>query len=70
MRDGFTLKERRFQLNVRSKLFVVILVRHWNNLPREAADTTFLEVLIANVDGALSNLMYWKVSLNMEGVLE
>lgn len=45
------------------KLCILTVVRHrW---PREA-----VEVFKARMDRALSNLVYWKVSLLMAGVLE
>jgi len=33
------------------------VVRHWNRLPREAADAPSLAVFKARLDGALSNLI-------------
>lgn len=39
------------------------VVRHWNKLPRETMDVPSLEVFKARVDGALSSLDKWKVSL-------
>jgi len=39
------------------------VVRHWNRLPREAVDVPSLEVLKARLDGALKNLVKWKVPL-------
>ena len=45
-------------------------VRHWCRLPREAVDAPSLEVFKARLDGALSNLVQWKVSLPMAGGLE
>jgi len=38
---------------------------HWNKLPREAVAAPSLEVFKARLDGALSNLVWWKVSLPM-----
>ncbi|PKU34936.1 hypothetical protein llap_14759 [Limosa lapponica baueri] len=55
--NGFKLKEGRFRLDTRKKLFPVRVVRHWNRLPREAVDTPSLEVFKARLDGALSNLL-------------
>ena len=46
------------------------VVRHWNKLLREVVDAPSLEVLKARLDGALSNLVWWKVSLPMAGGLE
>ena len=46
------------------------VVRHWNRLPREAVAAPSLEVFKARLDGALSNLVLWKVSLPMAGGLE
>jgi len=46
------------------------MVRHWSWLSREAVDTSSLAVLKARLDGALSNLVWCKVSLPMAGGLE
>jgi len=39
-------------------------------LPREAVDVPLLEVFKARLDGALSNLVSWKMSLPTAGELE
>ena len=39
-------------------------------LPREVVDAPSLEVFKARLDGALSNLVEWKVFLPMAGELE
>ena len=39
-------------------------------MPREAVDAPSLEVFKARLDGALSNLVWWKLSLLMAGGLE
>ncbi|KFQ95343.1 hypothetical protein Y956_10562, partial [Nipponia nippon] len=55
--NGFKLKEGRFRLDLRRKFFTMRVVRHWNKLPREAADAPPLEVFKARLDEALSNLV-------------
>jgi len=68
--NGCKLKEGRFRLDIRKELFTVRVVRPWHRLPREAVDAPSLEVFKARLDGALSNLVYWKLSLLMAGGLE
>ena len=46
------------------------MVRHWNRLPREVVDAPSLEVLKTKLDEALSNLIWWVVSLPVAGELE
>jgi len=46
------------------------VVRHWHRLPREAVAAPSLVVFKARLDGTLSNLVQWKVSLPMAGGLE
>jgi len=41
------------------------VVRHWNRVPREDVGAPFLEALKARLDGVLSNLVWWKLSLPM-----
>ena len=64
---GFRLKEHRFRSDIRSKLFILRVVRHWHRLPRAAVDAPSLEVLKARLDGALGSLGWWEVSLPMAG---
>ena len=52
-----SLKENRFRVDIRKRLYTVRVVRHWNMLPREAVDAPSLEVFKARLDGALSNLV-------------
>jgi len=70
MDNGFKLKEGKIRLEKRKKFFPMRLVRHWHRLPREAVAAPSLEVFKARLDGALSGLVYWKVSLSMAGGLE
>ena len=46
------------------------MVRHWHRLPRAAVAAPSLAVFKARLDGVLSNLFWWKVSLPMAGGLE
>jgi len=66
----FKLKEGRFRLDISKKFFTVRVVKHWNRLSQEAVAAPSLEVFKAGLDGALSNLVWWKMSLLMAGGLE
>ena len=68
--NGFKLKEGRVRLDIRKKCFTMRVMRHWNRLPREVGDAPSLEVLKVMLDGALSNLIQWKMSLPMAGGLQ
>ena len=61
------LNEVRFRLDIRKKFFPMRVVRPWLRLPREAVAAPSLAVFKARLDGALSNLVWWKVSLLMAG---
>jgi len=70
--NGFKIKEERFGLDVRQKLFTQRVVRHLNRLPREVVDITSLEVFEARlgwvseqVDLVVATLsMAWELELN------
>jgi len=68
--NGCKLKEGRFRLDIRKKFFTMRVVRHWNRLPREAVAVLSLAVFKARLDGAVSSLVWWKMSLLMAGGLE
>ncbi|KFP31751.1 hypothetical protein N325_10289, partial [Colius striatus] len=51
------LKEDRFRLDVRKKIFTVRVVRHRNRLLTETVDALSLEVFKDRLDGALSSLL-------------
>jgi len=52
------------------KFFTLRMVPHWHRLPREAVDVPSLAGFKARLDRALSNLVWWKVSLPTAGGLE
>jgi len=55
--DSSKLKEGRFILDIRKKLFTMRVLKHWHRLPREAVDAPSLAVFKARLDGALSNVV-------------
>ena len=55
--NSFKLKNGRFRLDIRNKLFMMRVVRHWHRLPREAVAELSLAVFKARLDGALGNLV-------------
>ena len=55
--NGFKLKEGRFRLDIRRKLFTERVVRCWNSCPERLwMPHPSLEVLKARLDGALGSL--------------
>jgi len=46
------------------------VVKQWTRLAREAVAAPSLAVFRARLDGALSNLVWWKMSVLMAGGLE
>ena len=61
--SGFKLKETRFRLGIRKKVFTLRVMKHWNRLPKEVVDAPSLETFKARLDRALSNLIELKMSL-------
>ena len=52
----------------RKKIKIMVrMVRHWHRLPRAAVAAPSLAVLKARLDGAVSSLVWWEVSLPMAG---
>ena len=55
---------------MRHSQFIMMVVRRWHRLPREAVDAPSLQVLKARLDEALGNLVWWEVSLPVAEGLE
>ncbi|KAK4827894.1 hypothetical protein QYF61_022317 [Mycteria americana] len=68
--NGFKVKEGRFRLDIRKKFFTLRVVKHWHRLPREVVDAPSLETFKVRLDGALSNLLWLKMSLLIAAVLD
>lgn len=68
--NGFKLKYRRFRVDIRKKFFTMRMVRHCKRLPRDIVDALSLVLLKVKLNQALSNLIYWKMSMPMAGRLE
>jgi len=55
--NGPYLRQWRFRLGIRRKLFTQNVVMHWNRLPKEVMDAPSLEALKARLDMALGILV-------------
>ncbi|KAK4822200.1 hypothetical protein QYF61_011841 [Mycteria americana] len=66
----FKLKEGRLGPDIRKKFFTMRVVKRWHRLPREVVDAPSLEALKVRLDGALSNLIWLKMSLLIAGGLD
>ena len=55
--DDFKLRQKRFRLDIRRKLFTQRVVTHWNRLPKEVVDALSLEAFKARLDVALGSLV-------------
>ena len=55
--NDFKLKEGRFRLGIREKIFTLRVVRRGNRLFREMMDAPSLETFKVRMDRALSNLI-------------
>ena len=65
--NGFTLRQGRFRLGIRRKLFTQRVVTHWNRLSKEAVDAPSLEAFKARLDVTLSSLVWWLATLHTAG---
>ena len=56
-KNGFKLKENRFRLDIRKRVFYSE-GRHWNMFPRDVVDAPSLETFKARVDKALGSQIW------------
>ena len=62
------MKEGRFRLDIRKKFFTITVVKSWHRLSREVGGAPSQETFKSSLDGALSNLVWLKMSLLSAGV--
>ena len=55
--NGFKVKDGRFRLDVRKKSFTVMVLRHWNRLPRNVVDALSLETFKVRWNQVLGKLI-------------
>jgi len=68
--NSFKLKEGRCRLDIRKKFSTMRVVRPWPRLPRGAVAAPSLAAFKASLDGALSTLVWWMLSLPIAVGLE
>jgi len=68
--NGFKLRDDIFRPDIRKKIFIMRVLKHWNRLPSKVVDATSLETFKARLNGALSRLVQLKLSVFTAGGLD
>lgn len=51
------MEHRKFHTNVNKNFFTVRVMYHWNRLPKEVVESSFLEIFKTSLDNFLLNLL-------------
>ena len=63
--NGLKLRQGRFRLDTRRKVFTQRVLTHWNRLPEEVVDAPSLEAFKTRLDVALGSVISWLVTLHI-----
>jgi len=55
--NGLKLEHRMFCTNIHKNFFMVIVMEHWNRLPREVVESLSMAVFKTHLDAYLCNLL-------------
>jgi len=65
------MRQGRFRLGIRRKVFTWRVMNHWNRLPKEVVDApSNVEAFKARLDVALGSLVWWLATLHIAGGLK